>query len=72
MIDFMNLKIKPAQSFRGGHRDNIYVRVFIGVSAHMCMSIVLLKKKLGNIRLKKRSTYLTTSCFSKISVPYLK
>jgi hypothetical protein len=50
VTDFVNLKIKPAQSFRGAHRGRMYVRVFIGVSAHTCMSIcvciVFLKKKL--------------------------
>jgi hypothetical protein len=48
VTDFVNLKIKTAQSFRGVHRDRVCVRVFIGVSAHMCMSIcvytVFLKK----------------------------
>jgi hypothetical protein len=39
MIDFVNLKIKSAQSFRGAHRGRMCVRVFIGVSAHTCMSI---------------------------------
>jgi hypothetical protein len=46
--DFVNLKIKPAQSFGGAHRGRVCVRVFIGVSARTCMSIcvctVLLKK----------------------------
>jgi hypothetical protein len=32
--DFVNLKIKPAQSFRGAHRGKMCMRVFIGVSAH--------------------------------------
>jgi hypothetical protein len=49
VTDFVNLKIKPTQSFRGAHRGRIYVRVFIGVSAHTYMSIcvctVFLKKK---------------------------
>jgi hypothetical protein len=39
MIDIVNLKIKSAQSFRGAHRGRMCVRVFIGVSAHTCMSI---------------------------------
>jgi hypothetical protein len=42
--DFVNLKIKPAQSFRGAHRGRVCVRVFIGVSAHTCMSICVSKK----------------------------
>jgi hypothetical protein len=45
---FVNLKIKSAQSFGGVHRYRVCVRVFIGVSAHTCMSIyvciVFLKK----------------------------
>jgi hypothetical protein len=49
VTDFVNLKIKLAQSFGGGHRDKVCVHVFIGVSAHTCMSIcictVFLKKK---------------------------
>jgi hypothetical protein len=44
----VNLKIKPAQYFRVTPRGRMCVRVFIGVSAHMCMSIyvytVFLKK----------------------------
>jgi hypothetical protein len=48
VTDFMNLKIKLAQSFRGAHMGRVYVHIFIGVSACMCMSIyictVFLKK----------------------------
>jgi hypothetical protein len=50
VIDFMNLKIKPAQSFRGAHRGRVCVHMFIGLSARTCMSIyvctVFLKKKI--------------------------
>jgi hypothetical protein len=49
VTDFMNLKIKPAQSFRGGHRGRVCICAFIRVSAHTCMTIyvctVFLKKK---------------------------
>jgi hypothetical protein len=49
VTDFVNLKIKPAQSFEGAHRGRVCVRVFIGMSARTCMSIyvciVFLKKK---------------------------
>jgi hypothetical protein len=52
VTDFMNLKIKPAQSFRGAHRGRMYVRVFIGVNASTCMSIYVctafLKKNCTN------------------------
>jgi hypothetical protein len=48
VTDFVNPKIKPAQSFEGAHRGRMCVHVFIGVSAHTCMSIyvciVFLKK----------------------------
>jgi hypothetical protein len=48
VIDFVNLKIKPAQSFEDTHRGRVCVRVFIGVSDRMCMTIcictVFLKK----------------------------
>jgi hypothetical protein len=39
MTDFVNPKIKSVQSFRDAHRGRIYVRVFIRVSAHTCISI---------------------------------
>jgi hypothetical protein len=39
MTDFVNLKIKPSQSFGGAHKGRVCMRVFIGVSAHTCMSI---------------------------------
>jgi hypothetical protein len=48
VTDFVNLKIKPAQFFRGAHRGRVCVRVFIGMSDRTCMSIyvctVFLKK----------------------------
>jgi hypothetical protein len=40
MIDFVNLKINSAQSFKDAHRGKVCVRVFIGVSAHTYMSIL--------------------------------
>jgi hypothetical protein len=39
VTDFMNLKIKPAQSFRGTNRGRVCVHVFIRVGARTCMSI---------------------------------
>jgi hypothetical protein len=32
VTDFMNLKIKSAQSFRGVHRGRVCVHVFIGMN----------------------------------------
>jgi hypothetical protein len=39
VTDFVNHKIKSAQSFGDTHRGRVCVRVFIGVSAYMCISI---------------------------------
>jgi hypothetical protein len=47
MIDFMDLKIKPTQSFKSGHRDRACVRVFMEMSAmykYMCLYCVSKKK----------------------------
>jgi hypothetical protein len=48
VADFVNLKIKPTQSFGCAHRNRVCMCVFIGVSDHTCISIyvytVLLKK----------------------------
>jgi hypothetical protein len=44
MIDFMNLKIKLSQSFRSVHKSRICVRVFIDVSAHICIRIISKKE----------------------------
>ncbi len=39
VTNFVNLKIKPAQSFGSAHRGRVCVHVFMGVSARTCMSI---------------------------------
>jgi hypothetical protein len=41
MTDFVNLKIKLAQSFGCAHRDMVYACVFVGVSARTCISIYI-------------------------------
>jgi hypothetical protein len=41
VIDFMNLKIKSAQSFECAHKDNVCIHMFIGVNAHMSMIIYI-------------------------------
>ncbi len=50
VTDFVTIKIKSTQSFECAHKDRMCVRVFIGISAHICMSIcvctVFLKKHL--------------------------
>jgi hypothetical protein len=38
VTDFMDLKIKSAQSFKVTYRGRVCVRVFIEVSAHPCIS----------------------------------
>jgi hypothetical protein len=53
VTDFMNLKIKSAQSFRSAHRDRLCVRVFIEVSDRtyisICICTVFLNKIIGPI-----------------------
>jgi hypothetical protein len=48
MTDFVNLNIKPAQSFRSVHRDKMYIYVFIEMNIHtyisICVYTVFLKK----------------------------
>jgi hypothetical protein len=41
VIDFVNLKIKPAQFFEVAYRGSMCVHVFIEVSAHTYMSIYI-------------------------------
>jgi hypothetical protein len=49
VTDFVNLKIKPTQSFRRAYRNKMYIRVFIEVYDHMCINIyvyiMFIKKK---------------------------
>jgi hypothetical protein len=51
VTDFVNLKIKPSQSFRDAHRDRMCMHVFIEVIIHiyiykyLCLYCVLKKKK---------------------------
>jgi hypothetical protein len=42
VTNFVNLKIKPAQSFGGIRRGRVCMRVFIGVSAHIRVSVFAL------------------------------
>jgi hypothetical protein len=58
VTDFVNLKIKSAQSFRCVNRGRVCVRVFIEVSARTCMSIyvctVFLKKRINRVCQKRQ------------------
>jgi hypothetical protein len=38
LTDFVNLKIKPAQSFECAHKGRVSVLVFIWVNAYLYMS----------------------------------
>jgi hypothetical protein len=49
IIDFMNLKIKPAQSFGDAHIDRVCVRVFIWMNVRTCMNICVCSVFLKNI-----------------------
>jgi hypothetical protein len=51
VTDFVNLKIKPVQFFRCAHRNMTYMRVFIGVSDYMCISIYVCTVLLKNLAL---------------------
>jgi hypothetical protein len=41
ITDFINLKIKSAQSFRGVYRDRVCMHVFIEINTYICMSIYI-------------------------------
>jgi hypothetical protein len=41
MTNFVNLKVKPAQSFRCAYRCRVCVRVFIVMSVHTYISICI-------------------------------
>jgi hypothetical protein len=43
VTDFVNLKIKPTQFFKGVHRDKVCVHVFIEVSVRTCINICVNK-----------------------------
>jgi hypothetical protein len=39
ITDFLNLKINLTQSFKGAHRNMVYMHILIWVSAHTYISI---------------------------------
>jgi hypothetical protein len=65
LTDFVNLKIKLAQSFEGAHTDRVDVRAFIGVSDHTCMSICIYTVFL------KKHTRLPNECHCRTLCPNL-
>jgi hypothetical protein len=62
VTDFVNLKIKPAQSFGCAHRDSVCVHVFIGVSARTCMSICVCTMFLKISKKTLAPSKLSTPC----------
>jgi hypothetical protein len=56
VTDFVNLKIKPSQSFRDAHRDRMCMYVFIEISIHiyiykyLCLYCVFKKRKKKDTR----------------------
>jgi hypothetical protein len=56
VTEFINLKIKPTQSFKCAHRDKLYVHVFIEVSAYTCISIYVYTVFLKNCIWRKKNT----------------
>jgi hypothetical protein len=55
VTDFMNLKIKPTQSFEGAHRGRVCVRVFSKKKKKMPSLQKALPPKLADIVLRVRS-----------------
>jgi hypothetical protein len=49
VIDFINLKIKQAQSFKDIYRSRIYVRVFIGECSYIYINICICTVFLKNL-----------------------
>jgi hypothetical protein len=42
MTDFVNLKIKPTQSFTYAHKYMVYMHMFIGINTHTYMSTIFI------------------------------
>jgi hypothetical protein len=63
VTDFINLKIKPTQSFGGAYRGRVCVRVFIGVIAHMniCVCTMFLRRKKNTSKQSSPCTLLIIS-----------
>jgi hypothetical protein len=59
VIDFVNFKIKSAQSFEGAYKDRVCIHVFIEVSTHIYIYIyismfILYFKKMLDVRYEER------------------
>jgi hypothetical protein len=62
LIDFVNLKIKPIQYFRGVHRDRRYMHVFIAISNHIYIYMSI------RCNIKKKMTLLVKApaCYTQL------
>jgi hypothetical protein len=59
VTDFMNLKIKLTQSSRGAHMSRVCMRVFIQMSAHMCMIICICTVFIPEVKTKFYKVWIT-------------
>jgi hypothetical protein len=63
MINFVNIKINPVQSFRGAHRGRVCVRVFLGVSVHEYLCLYCISQKKLHM-LMQNNPKNSTLCFN--------
>jgi hypothetical protein len=57
VTDFMNLKIKPTQSFKDAHKDRVYIHVIIRVSDVPVDSETLLVTDFMNPKIKPTQSF---------------
>jgi hypothetical protein len=62
VTDFVNLKIKSAQSFRSGYRSRIYMCMFIGISVHTCINMYIYIVFLRKIVILRSVSYFGCTC----------
>jgi hypothetical protein len=58
VTDFVNLKIKPTQSFRGDYRGRVCICVFIGMDARTCMNICISQKRKSFLQTGHKKTFM--------------
>jgi hypothetical protein len=65
VTDFVNLKIKPVQSFRYAYKDMMCVYIFIEISEHTCINIyacpMFLKNSMHPCHMQFHLAKLTTN-----------
>jgi hypothetical protein len=67
LTDFVNLKIKPTQSFECVYRVRVYI--FIWASAHTCMSIYVCTVFLKKIQKSKRGGVMVCALGGQLARP---